>query len=120
MGADAVFRQCRIHSLASKNPGYITAASTPKNQKSGYRFESCTLTAEPDTRNVYLGRPWRPYANVVFEACKIGGHVHPTGWDNWDDKKNEQTAKFSERNNNYETPIKRPEWIHLEKQGVLK
>ena len=119
-GADAIFRQCRIHSLASKNPGYITAASTPKKQKSGYRFESCTLTAEPDTRNVYLGRPWRPYANVVFEACKIGGHVHPTGWDNWDDKKNEQTAKFSERNNNYETPIKRPEWIHLEKQGVLK
>ncbi len=75
------------------------------------------MTAEPDTRNVYLGRPWRPYANVLFEACKIGGHVHPTGWDNWDDKKNEQTVKFSERNNNYETSIKRPEWIHLEKQG---
>ncbi|HAQ2275099.1 TPA: pectin esterase [Enterococcus faecium] len=119
-GADAVFHQCHIHSLASKNPGYITAASTPKNQKTGYRLESCTLTAEPDTRNVYLGRPWRPYANVLFEACKIGGHVHPTGWDNWDDKKNEQTIKFSEHNNNYETSIKRPEWIHLEKQGVQK
>ena len=78
------------------------------------------MTAEPDTRNVYLGRPWRPYANVLFEACKIGGHVHPTGWDNWDDKKNEQTVKFSEHNNNYETSIKRPEWIHLEKQGVQK
>ena len=78
------------------------------------------MTAEPDTRNVYLGRPWRPYANVLFEACKIGGHVHPTGWDNWDDKKNEQTVKFSERNNNYETSIKRPEWIHLEKQGVQR
>ena len=34
-GADAIFRQCRIHSLASKNPGYITAASTPKIKNQG-------------------------------------------------------------------------------------
>ena len=100
-------------------PFCTPASANPEYCRQTYEY-CCTLTAEPDTRNVYLGRPWRPYANVLFEACKIGGHVHPTGWDNWDDKKNEQTVKFSERNNNYETSIKRPEWIHLEKQGVQK
>ena len=92
-GADADFRQCRIHSLASKILDISQQHLRQKAKIRGIVLKCCTLTAEPDTRNVYLGRPWRPYANVVFEACKIGGHVHPTGWDNWDDKKNEQTAQ---------------------------
>ncbi len=48
-GADAVFHQCHIHSLASKNPGYITAASTPKNQKQGI-----VLKAVPSLQNLIL------------------------------------------------------------------
>ena len=32
---------------------------------------------------VYLGRPWRPYANTVFIDCELGSHIHPDGWKSW-------------------------------------
>src|SRR3954468_8940436 len=54
--ATAVFDHCTIR---SKDGGYVTAASTPKEKPFGYVFLDCTLTGEG--KRAYLGRPWRPF-----------------------------------------------------------
>jgi hypothetical protein len=32
---------------------------------------------------VWLGRPWRPLASVVFLSTEMGAHVEPAGWREW-------------------------------------
>lgn len=87
------FEGCTIHSKANS---YITAASTPKEKEFGYVFKNCDLTAADGVTKVYLGRPWRPYAATCFIDCTMGSHITGTGWDNWRDKANEKTARYSE------------------------
>lgn len=89
----ALFEDCTIH---SKRNSYITAASTPSDAPYGYIFKHCTLTAAPEIDQVYLGRPWRPYAYTLFIECELGKHILPAGWDNWRNPANEQTARYSE------------------------
>jgi pectinesterase len=91
--AIAVFERCHIH---SKKKSYITAAATPKGQAFGFVFFDCTLTADPGIKDVYLGRPWRPYAQTVFIRTEMGAHIHPDGWDNWRDPENEKTVFYAE------------------------
>jgi pectinesterase len=60
--ASAVFESCTIH---SKGKGYVTAHYRTSNEENtGFVFNRCRLTGE--VAGVYLGRPWRPYARVVF------------------------------------------------------
>lgn len=94
-GSTAFFENCTIHSLRG---GYLTAASTPQDQKYGYVFQNCKITAKPGLpkASVYLGRPWRPYANVVFINCEMGAHIKPEGWHNWGNPENEKTARYAE------------------------
>jgi pectin methylesterase-like acyl-CoA thioesterase len=33
--------------------------------------------------NVWLGRPWRPYASVVFLNSEMGAHINAAGWREW-------------------------------------
>lgn len=89
----AVFNRCHIH---SKGDGYVTAPSTDKNQKYGYIFYDCRLTANAGVGNVYLSRPWRPYAQAVYIRCELGGHIVPVGWNNWGNQANEKTAFYAE------------------------
>ncbi|MFN3587949.1 MAG: pectinesterase family protein [Spirosomataceae bacterium] len=91
--AIAVFQSCVIHSLSNS---YITAAATPKGQKAGFVFLDCMLTADQAVTKVYLGRPWRPYAQTVFIRTNMGAHILPEGWDNWRNKANEKTAFYAE------------------------
>lgn len=99
-GAAAVFEACEIRSLAHEGGGvgYITAASTPQGQQHGYVFRDCFLTAEPGVpkASVYLGRPWREYAQTVFVDCLMDEHIHPKGWDNWNNPANEATVRYME------------------------
>jgi pectinesterase len=92
--AAAVFDQCEIH---SKGDGYLTAVNrTSADQPTGYVFDKCKLTGENATRGTFLGRPWRPYARVVYIDCEMGSFIRPEGWDNWKDEKNEATAWYGE------------------------
>lgn len=97
-GATAYFEHCEIRSLrhSENKAGYITAASTPEDQTHGYVFKNCFLTAVPDLAPVFLGRPWREYAKTVFVGCQMGPHIHPLGWDNWNNRANEQTVCYQE------------------------
>ncbi|HYE54044.1 MAG TPA: pectinesterase family protein [Chitinophagaceae bacterium] len=89
----AWFEQCHIH---SKKNSHITAASTPQNHAFGYVFNDCVLTADTGLYRVSLGRPWRPYASVIYIRCYLGKHILPQGWDNWRNTANEKTARYAE------------------------
>lgn len=89
----AVFNNCHIH---SKSNGYVTAPSTDKGQQHGYVFFDCKLTADAGVGDVYLSRPWRPYAQAVYIRCDLGKHILPAGWNNWGKKANEKTAFYAE------------------------
>lgn len=94
--ATAYFENCEIRSIGA---GYLTAQSRTKpDDATGYFFRHCTLTAAPDVKpaSVYLGRPWRDYARVLFLECAMGAHIRPAGWHNWNNPPREKTATFAE------------------------
>jgi len=92
--ASAVFENCTIH---SKGQGYVTAHYRTSNEEdTGFVFVRCRLTGSKVGSGVYLGRPWRPYARVVFIDCWLGDHIRAEGWDNWRDPAREKTAWFAE------------------------
>jgi pectinesterase len=97
-GATAYFDQCLIKSKKRPNAAdsYITAASTPEHQPYGYVFDQCILTAEKDCDRIFLGRPWRSYAKVIYQNCMMGEHIHPERWNDWRNEKNRKTADFRE------------------------
>jgi polygalacturonase len=80
----AAFDHCEIHSIAHAG-GYITAqAKHYPDEDSSFVFDHCKLVADPGiTGPVYLGRPWRPYATVIFLNTEMGSHIDPAGWREW-------------------------------------
>jgi len=110
-GATALFENCTIHSIKSS---YITAASTPEGTPFGFVFKNCKLTANPEAKDVYLGRPWRIYAKTVFIDCEMGKQIKPEGWENWSKPEAEKKAFYAEYNCSGEgfQPSKRVKWSH--------
>lgn len=90
------FQQCHIH---SKKNSHVTAASTPNEKEYGYIFNNCVLTGDTSLHAVSLGRPWRPYASVVYLHCFIGEHIKAEGWSNWNNTENYKTARYAEYQN---------------------
>jgi polygalacturonase len=79
----AVFDHCEIHSTPHSE-GFITAQSKHyPAEDSGFIFNHCTLTAASGAANIWLGRPWRPYAKVIFLNTDMGAHILPGGWREW-------------------------------------
>ena len=78
--ATVIFENCTIKSLQNS---FITAASTTKEQTFGYIFLRCKLIAADGVDQVYLGRPWRPYAKTVFIQSELGAHIRSEGWNPW-------------------------------------
>jgi len=110
--AAAVFQRDELH---SNGPGFVTAQSrTSPNQMTGYVIADSSVTATlnastppPDgatgaasTRSAHssigLGRPWRPYARVIYLRTELGPDVVPAGWNDWSNPENERTAYFAE------------------------
>ena len=91
--ATAIFDHC---TLLSKKNSYITAASTPEGKNFGYVFRHCELKADENADKVYLGRPWRDFAKVVYLYCQMGNHIVKEGWHNWSRPEREKTAYYGE------------------------
>jgi pectinesterase len=92
--AAAVFDRCEIR---SRGAGYVAAVSrTMPDGAQGFVFTHCRLTADEGVHDVFLGRPWRNYARVVYLECWMGGHIRPEGWHNWNKEAAEKTAWFAE------------------------
>ena len=105
----AWFEGCLIK---DKSNSYVTAASTPKDQKYGYIFNNCKITADEGVSKCYLGRPWRQYAYTLFMNCEIGGHILPVGWNDW--KKDHASIRYMEYNNHGAgaDTSQRADWSH--------
>jgi pectin methylesterase-like acyl-CoA thioesterase len=78
------FVHCEIHSTAHHG-GFVTAqAKHYPEEDSGFVFDHCKLTADPAAEGpIYLGRPWRAYATVIFLNTEMGAHIAPEGWREW-------------------------------------
>lgn len=91
-----MFDRCRIHSKAA---GYVTAQSKIyAAQASAYIIRDSHLTGFNTGAGVYLGRPWRPYADVIYLNCLLDSHIRPEGWLNWSGTDNYLTATYAEYN----------------------
>ena len=90
-----IFDNC---TLFCKKAGYVTAASTPKENAYGFVFRNCKITGSAPDGSFRLGRPWRPYAKVVFLECEMSKVIAPEGWFNWGNADNEKTAYYAEYN----------------------
>jgi pectin methylesterase-like acyl-CoA thioesterase len=99
--ARTVFEDCEIHSTPHRG-GFITAQSRHyPEEDSAFVFNHCKLTADPLAEGqIYLGRPWRPYATVVFLNTAMGPHIDPAGWREWHpgDTHSLDTAFYAEYN----------------------
>ena len=113
--AAAVFERDELH---SNGPGYITAQSrTSADQPTGYVIlnSRITTTLDPATnQTTYLGRPWRPYARVIFINTELPANINPAGWGNWPNPANESTAYYAESNSTGPgaSPTTRVHWSH--------
>lgn len=83
--ATAVFCRCRLESNERGRAvnGYLTAASTPQGVPFGYVFLDCVLAGDARPGTCYLGRPWRDFAKTVFIRCRMGAHIRPEGFHDW-------------------------------------
>lgn len=112
--ATAVFNQCEIFSNNRNKQvnGYITAASTPKENKYGYVFINCKFMSDAKPHSVYLGRPWRDYAKTAFINCFMDEHIILEGFHDWNKTHAQELVEYVEYNN-YGTGVvtdKRVKW----------
>ncbi|MFN8240466.1 MAG: pectinesterase family protein [Bacteroidales bacterium] len=109
--ATALFEDCTLH---CKGDSYITAASTSEGKSFGFVFKKCRVTAAEGVSIVYLGRPWRDYAKVVFIECDLPGAVVAQGWSNWSGTARDKTAYYAEYKNSGQgnRPDDRAAWSH--------
>lgn len=81
--AVAVFHACEIHAIAH-NLVFLTAQSKHyAGEPSGYVFDHCRVTADPDAKHIFLGRPWRPYSTIIFLNSDLDAGIDPAGWREW-------------------------------------
>ncbi|OLN86392.1 Pectinesterase 4 [Colletotrichum chlorophyti] len=70
--------------------GYITAnGRQTASDKSIYVFNNCSIAAADGNKVAdgafYLGRPWREYAQVVFQKTSMSAVINSAGWKIWND-----------------------------------
>lgn len=96
--AAAFFERCEIHALAHPVVMITAQSKRYEGEHSGYVFDHCKLTAEEGASKVYLGRPWRSHASVVFLNTEMGKETVPAGWSEWkhDDKDSLPTVFYAE------------------------
>ena len=115
--AAAVFDHTELH---ANGPGYLTAQSrTDAAQPTGYVITNSRVTTAidaPAPHNVTaLGRPWRPYARVVFMNTELPAAMNPAGYTVWSRNDPEPPlAWYAEYNNSGPgaQSTQRPAWEH--------
>ena len=80
----AVFDRCELHGIATGSVMYTAQSRhTAAQRESGYVFDHCRLTGDARAGAISLGRPWRPFATVVFLEARIEAPVIAAGWTEW-------------------------------------
>lgn len=96
-GGTVVFEDCVIYALERPKelPCYLTAACTSDKLKYGYVFRNCHLSGNAEENSVFLGRPWREFANVVYIDCKMDKCISKKGFCKWNDTKRHLTSTYA-------------------------
>ncbi|KAK6531838.1 hypothetical protein TWF694_003003 [Orbilia ellipsospora] len=81
-GAAAWFNKC---TLRSNGGGAITANSrSVSTDPNWYVFESCSIdkssASSIGSGSVYLGRPWKVLARVLYQRCTMSNIINAAGW----------------------------------------
>jgi len=77
--------------------GWVTASGRNSSDANWYVIDKSTVSG---TGTVYLGRPWRNYARVVFQNSNLGSIVPAAGWSTWSSSTpNTEFIYFGEYNN---------------------
>lgn len=85
----AWFENCDLR-IASASLGYITANGRDSSSNPSYYVINNSSVAAASGASVasgaiYLGRPWRNYARVVFQETTLSDVVNSAGWKVWSD-----------------------------------
>ncbi len=98
--AAAFFDRSEIHALAHPIVMITAQSKRYEGEYSGFLFDHCRLTAEAGASKVYLGRPWRSHALVVFLNTEMAREIVPAGWLEWrhDDRDSLPTVFYAEYN----------------------
>ncbi|KAG0160605.1 hypothetical protein PDIDSM_8135 [Penicillium digitatum] len=79
--ASAWFNNCDI---ISNGPGVVTASSREvASDETWFVFEDCNVKAASlavADGTVYLGRPWRVLARVIYQNSNLGSLINARGW----------------------------------------
>lgn len=95
--AQSWFEGCDIESIG---PGYITASGRESDNSSAiYVFNNTRVTGTAGKGSTYLGRPWRPYARVVWQNSDLSDAVNPSGWTDWNGDNVTEHVYFKEFQN---------------------
>lgn len=84
------------NAIVCRKDGYITAASTPREQAHGFVFNRCTIRGETPEIRTYFGRPWREHAATVFLNCELSEVIRPEGWHDWKKPERQLTSRYVE------------------------
>jgi pectinesterase len=81
------FENCEI-GFSRANGGYITASGRNSDDAAWYIINNSTVKEKSGVAvaagKVWLGRPWRAYARVVYQHTYLSNIIHPEGWNPWD------------------------------------
>ncbi|KAG6421432.1 hypothetical protein SASPL_117984 [Salvia splendens] len=94
--AQSLYESCTISVAAGtyNGIGFITAQGRENpNDRSGFVFNNCNIVGDG---KVYLGRPWRNYARVLFYNTQMSDIIVPQGWNAWKSSGNENQLSLSE------------------------
>ncbi|CAB4296303.1 unnamed protein product [Prunus armeniaca] len=78
--ADSLYENCHLHTLSDQNGAITAQRRTSPSEESGFTFLWCNITG---VKTALLGRPWGPYARVVFAYTQMSNVILPQGWDSW-------------------------------------
>ncbi|OWZ04535.1 Pectin methylesterase [Phytophthora megakarya] len=95
----AWFESCDLESVGN---GAVTAnGNTNSSNLSEYVFNNARVFSSSTLMNgtAYLGRPWKPYARVVFQNSELGDVINPQGWQEWNKDNNTANVYLKEYNN---------------------
>ncbi|KAE8984218.1 hypothetical protein PR003_g24094 [Phytophthora rubi] len=94
--AKAWFESCDVESIGT---GCITAnGNSDTSNPSEYVFNNARVFGS-GSGTAFLGRPWRPYARVVWQNSQLGSVINPKGWQSWDSSSSTTNVFLREFNN---------------------
>lgn len=100
-GGECYFDACSIFTRKRDTEGvcYITAASTPQKNKTGFVFDNCRFETDAPEGTVYLGRPWRNYAKTFIKNSYMDIGINEAGFHDWNKPDAHNTVEFVLSNN---------------------